>query len=169
MSLVSLAEHDADKQIERGARGYISPFIFPQPTAAADSPDPDEAAARFFKMTPQKFRELRQWILETNKECEERLASEMVLVFRLNDQRTFMIRVGYMSKAQAVKTVRWVAAGDLLDLDNLYSGIFIRADHLFITENKIADGLRRYGSEIEPRDFINRLITERADQNRKAA
>jgi hypothetical protein len=170
MGLISLAADIADAQLEKGARGYIDPFIFPEQRRAepARSSDPDEEAAQRWNMTPQKLRELRLFIQQTNKECEERLAREKVLVYKLNEQRTWMTPVGYITKGEAANVVRWVVPGELLDLDGLYGGMFIRADHLFISENLILDGLQRHGSNITAGNLVNRLIDERCSQRTAA-
>jgi hypothetical protein len=138
--------------------------IFSQPTRASVAPsDPDEAAARNFNMTPEALRELRAWVLKVNKEYEERLARENVVVFKLNEQRTSMTLVGYMTKEEAAKAAPGIIAGELLELDN-YGGMFVRADHLFISENKIAEGLNRYGPDVTLGALIDHLIDERNER-----
>lgn len=119
-----------------------------------------------FNMKPEKLREFRLWIQKTIKECDERLAREKVALYKLNEQRTFMKPVGYMTKGEAINVARGAIGGELLDLDNVYGGMFVRADHLFISENKLVDGLRRYGSDVEPGVLISRLIDERCNERR---
>jgi len=168
MALTSLAEHIADTQLGHGARGYISPFIFPQQrTLPVPLSDLDDANARKLGMTPEKLRELRLFFQKTNKECEERLAAEMVAFFALNAERTRATYVGYVSKGEAGKVVRGIVRGELLDLDPHYAGIFVRANHLFISESKLVDGIHRYPN-IDVWDVISRLIAERASERNAA-
>jgi hypothetical protein len=138
--------------------------IFSRSTPASLAPsDPDEATARKLGMTPEKLREVRAWVQKTTKECNERLAREKVLVFKLNEQRTLMTTIGYMTKDEASK-VAWIAGGELLDLDDLYGGMFVRADHFFISENKLLDAERRYGSGLELGVLIDYLLSERTER-----
>jgi hypothetical protein len=44
---------------------------------------------------------------------------------------------------------------ELLDLDAV-GGMFIRADHLFISETKVEDGLRRFAPEALLNGLLNR-------------
>ena len=78
-----------------------------------------------------------------------------MLIFKLNEQRTRALPVGFLAKGEAAKRLG-VFEFELLDLDN-YGGMFVRADHLFISETKVVDGLRRYA----PEALLNGLLNER--------
>jgi hypothetical protein len=166
MGYSSLAHDIAERQLEHGARGYISPFIFPTPTYASARPsDPDEATARKWNMTPEKLREFRVWVLKTMKEYEERLAREKVLVLKLNEQRTVMTLVGYMAKDEAVKKVAIsVIGGELLNLDDTYGGMLVRVGYFFISEKKLLKGLERHGPDLKLDALIDHLIAERNER-----
>jgi hypothetical protein len=106
-------------------------------------------------MPPSELAEIRLWLQQENKECEERLAREQMLIFKLNEQRTKALPVGFLPKREAAKTIG-VFKFELLELDN-YGGMFVRADHLFISQTKVVEGLRRYA----PEALLNGLLNER--------
>lgn len=169
MSLVSLADDIATAQLERGARGYISPFIFPtRHTLQLATPHEREAVDQF-GMTPRDWEGVRQLIKKADKEWEERSAREHVLVYKYNKERTEATCLGYMTKAKAVKVVRFVAGGELLDLDNRHGGILAYVGHLYISEAKLADGISRYGTDISVNDLVGKLLDECAAERRVAA
>jgi hypothetical protein len=109
--------------------------------------------------TPEKQAAFLAWFNPIIKECMERLAREKVLVYKLNEQRTELSGVGYLTKEET-EALAWVLGGEMLDLDHVYGGILFRNDYLIISENKFEQGLRRYGSDIEPGDLIEHLIRE---------
>ena len=146
-------------ELANGAKGFIDQFNYPKltskPRASAASP-----AGNLLGMTPDDLTKFRLWLHKVNKECEERLSRENVVVYKLNKQRTMAELVGYMTKGEAAKAVREVVPGELLDLDN-YGGIFIRADHLFISETKAIDGLSRCGPDATTGELIHILLNDR--------
>ncbi len=131
MALAKHHEEIGERRRENNAR-IIDEFDYPRATSQS---------AEWAAIPHGEVIRLRLWVQRVNRECEERLSREMLVVYKLNKQRTILTPLGYMPKAEAVKTARWVAGGELLDLDDLYGGIFIRADHLFISETKFLQGL----------------------------
>ncbi len=133
------------------ARGYIDQFNFPQSIyehASAASSDPGE--------TDPDGIEFHRWLHPIIKKNKERLAREKVAVFRFNERRTFMTTVGYMTIGEASKACG-VWSGELLGLDGRYGGVAIHGNHLFISDKKMIDGIRRYGPDIELGELISRL------------
>jgi hypothetical protein len=65
----------------------------------------------------------------------------------------------YLTKGEAAEKTH-VMPADLLDLDPLYGGMHIFDDHLFVSDNLLADGLRRHGSEITLTELVSMLMSE---------
>jgi|GraSoiStandDraft_50_1057286.scaffolds.fasta_scaffold436138_2 hypothetical protein len=100
---------------------------------------------------------------QANSKRGERLSREMVLALKVpNPPRlklTVLSRVGFLTKRKAAETLG-VPSFNLLNLDDVHGGMLVTADHLFISEAKVADGLTRY----EPGIVVSRLIKERAQR-----
>src|SRR5713101_5405321 len=99
MGLVSLQADIIERRSENGARIIFEdqypegkPKLTPQDEPALTG----RAAA--LGMTPAKLIALREWLQQVSKECEEALAREMTLVYKLNEQRTRVLAVHYLSK-----------------------------------------------------------------------
>jgi len=124
------------------------------------SPKGEELAetAEEFGMTREKLIAMRRWVQRVNKECTERLAREMTVMYTLNEPRDRVLAAQYLTKHDAAEAARTVAPGDLLDLDCVYGGVMVRGIYIFVSEDAIEDGLQRYA----PEDLLNGLIHERA-------
>ncbi len=101
----------------------------------------------------------RELLDRLSKECAERLAREMTLVYSLNEQRSRVQAVHYLSKGEAAEMTKAVMGGELLDLDCGYGGMLLR-------DNYISDGggrltqirtRARGASEWPPRGATGRL------------
>lgn len=148
--LVKLYEKDViEPRLEHGAR-IVFEYQHPQP-----APKRDETTNPFL-LTPTQLREFRAFVQRANRECEERLAREMVMAYKLNKERTFATSLGFITKGEAAKATG-VGGGMLLDLDNLYGGVLAFVGYLFISEGKLTHGVHTYG----PDAFIDGLISER--------
>jgi hypothetical protein len=113
------------------------------------------SAAQALGMTPEKLIALREWVQRVGKENKERLLRETTLVYTLNEHRTRVLAVEFISKEEAAAKYV-VAGGDLLDLDCIYRGVLVRGRYIFVSESAAAQGLSRY----EPTELLNGLIEE---------
>jgi hypothetical protein len=106
------------------------------------------------------------FVRRANEKYKERLSREMVVLFKLKEQRTEMSAeyvispVGCFTKGEAAE-LTGVSGGELLDLDNLYGAIIGRTGYLFISESREQHGIRKYGSDVTVAALIDDLIKER--------
>jgi hypothetical protein len=106
-------------------------------------------------MSPETVRQLKELIARESKVWTKRLESEMVLAYRANKERTVATNVGFITKAEAVKTTG-APFGWLLDLDSIWGGSLVFGDHLYISEAKLAQSVQRYGAD----EFFNGILNE---------
>jgi hypothetical protein len=149
MALAKHAEEIAERRARNNAR-VIFEYQYPHGNAlpaakAAPSVQPDE-----------KIIALREWVHRAIRESNERLAREMVALYRLDEQHSELVPVGYMTKGEAAKVARRVVPGELLDLDTYYGGMFVRAGYLFVSEATLLRAIDQYGD-----DPIGGLIAEK--------
>jgi hypothetical protein len=152
---MALAKHHEEilmRRRENRAR-IVDEFVHPQEAIGRpDSSDP-------FNFSPKELADLRAFVQRISRECKERLAREMTLVFKFNKERTRFWSVGYLTKGEAAE-ITSVMPAELLDLDPLYGGMHIFNDHLFISDNLLFPALDRYGSDITSADLIQKLSSE---------
>jgi hypothetical protein len=158
MGYASLQGDIVERRSENNARVIFDdlnvPPVFGQPI---NKEDPKIAKmAKALNMTPAELIAAREWIQRVTKECNERLAREMTMVFRLSKDYSRIVEARYLSKAEASE-YGLVIGGDLLDLDARYGGMLVRSGYVFISEKLLAEGLSKY----EPADLLNGLIAER--------
>jgi hypothetical protein len=160
MSLVSLEADIIERRVQDGARAIFENYTFYAANDSRLSPKGEELAetAEEFGMTREKLIAMRRWVQQVTKECNERLAREMTVMYTLNEPRDRVLAAQYLTKHDAAETARTVVPGDLLDLDDIYDGVLVRSTYIFVSEKAIEDGLERY----EPEDLLNGLIHERA-------
>lgn len=143
MALAKHYEEIIERRARNGARVIFEYQHSSKPFSGGDTTGaPSPAVSRIIA--------LRAWMRRVTKECNERLAREMTAVYKLtklDGHRVEASPVGYMTKGEAAKLVRRVVPGELLDLDN-YGGMFVRADHLFISEGRFMEGIERYGDDV---------------------
>jgi len=157
MGLVSLDADIVDRRSESGARVI---YEYQQTSISHAQLDPQASKiasmAKSLGMTPAELIEFRQWVRRVTKECDERLANEMTVVYTLNKQRTRILKVEYVTKAEATE-VAPVAGGELLDLDQIFGGVLVRGCYVFVSDQALEDGLTRY----RPHELLDGLISER--------
>jgi len=154
MALAKHHEEIAEKRSNNGAR-IIYDYQLPQGYRRDEEP----TASSLFSIPPEELKAARAFLKRINDECQQRLANEKAMVFRLNKERTRMWFVGYMTKGEASKIS--YEAFDILDLDNVYGGMYVRADHLFVSENRLIEGVNTYGWNDDPFELINKLLQEK--------
>jgi hypothetical protein len=93
--------------------------------------------------TAAELTSFRKLLQRVEKECEERLSREMTLVYALNEPRTLVLAAHYLSKGEAAEMTK-VPGVFLLDLDHVYGGVLVRNDCVFVSEQMLAEGLRKY-------------------------
>jgi len=117
-----------------------------------------------WQLSPEQVMLTRQFFERVNKECEERMAREKVIVYKfvkLNERQTALTLLEHMTKAEAVELRAGVTGGQLLDLDAVYMGILLSDGYLFISENAMVRGLRKYGSDVALITLIEGLFEEK--------
>jgi hypothetical protein len=67
----------------------------------------------------------------------------------------------YLTKGEAAE-LSGAPWGHILDLENIYGGLLLRGSYLFISEETVSDGLRRYGSDFTLSLLIDDIARERA-------
>jgi hypothetical protein len=159
MSLVSLEADIVERRVQDGARIIFENYTYFAPNDSRLSPRGEELAetAEEFGTTREKFIALRQWVQKVTKECHERLAREMTVMYTLNEPRDRVLAAQYLTKHDAAAIARTVVPGELLDLDDVYGGVMVRGTYIFVSEMAIEDGLTRY----QPEDLLNGLIYDR--------
>src|SRR5260370_19565258 len=158
MGLVSLQADIIERRSENGAR-IIFEDQYPQGEAKLTPQEDPALTARGAApgMTPAELIALREWAKRVKEECAEALSREMALVYKLNEQRTRVLAVHYLSKGEAVEMTKAVPGGMLLDLDGSYGGMLVRNGYVFVSEQAAMEGLRKY----EPEALLNGPIQER--------
>jgi hypothetical protein len=150
MAFPKYREDDLDRRIENSA-AILDEY---QPSLTeidrrASSPQGESTLASMaeaVRMTQAELIAMREWVQSVIKECDERLSREMTLVYRLNEQRTRVLAVKYMSKGEAAEWAKAVPPGELLGLDSVYGGMLLCDSYVFVSERTLAEGLREYAS-----------------------
>ncbi len=101
MALSSLAEHIAETQLERGARGYITPFIFPQPASKPastgslfyDTPQARRASTNLFerlmpKLTLKDRIDLNVIVTKTPRVVFQAVTPRRAVIVEIRKRRT---------------------------------------------------------------------------------
>jgi hypothetical protein len=146
-------EDIALRRCEDGAR-IVYEYQHPQPAPSYSQPWGS------LGLSPEKLADLRNWVQRVNKECEERLAREMVLHYEFNKERTTVVAAQYVTKGDAAKAA-FVPGGELLDLDVLYGGALVLGRHIFISEAAFERCLLRHGSDLTTSALFDDLFAER--------
>jgi hypothetical protein len=159
MSLVSYLADITERRAEHDARVIFEDFTYHARGDCRLSPKGEELAAlaEEWGTSREKLIAMRQWAQRITKECEERLARELVVLFTLNEARDLVLGKQYITKGEAAE-IAYTPGGDILDLDDIYGGLLVRGRYIFISETAVIDGLKRY----EPDSLLNGLIHERA-------
>lgn len=161
MGFKSLQDDVIERRAENGARVIFETYGCYFSNDLRLSPRGEELAetAEELGMSRRKLIFLRLWLQRVTRECEERLAREMTVMYTLNEPRDRILAAKYLTKQEAAELAPMVVPGELLDLDEMYGGVMVRGRHIFVSEDAIADGLTRY----EPEELLNGLIHERAE------
>lgn len=103
-------------------------------------------------LSPENWAAVKAVVQEINQRSRRRYAEERALLYRLSQERTSATNLGYMTKGEAANIARGVVTGEILDSDDLYGGVMVRAGYLFISEVKLEAGLREHGSNLTLND-----------------
>jgi len=159
MSLVSLQADINERRLENDAIIVFEDQYAARKRQSAARFDPQLiAAAKSMDMTPEELFDLRRWIRRVTKECKERLAREMTLVYTLNEPRDRVLEVELTSKMKAADKYP-IPGGDLLDLEGIYGGVLVRGQRIYVSQAAFEQAATRY--ENDPVAILNGLIAER--------
>jgi hypothetical protein len=169
---MALAKHHEEIILRRSDHGARIVYEYQHPQGATKrGADPDQlrSAGRSGdrpELTPEKWVALKATIDRMINECNERLAREMTAVFKLNEQKTKLSKVGFVTKSEAA-AVTGVHERELLELDSVYGGTFVRSGHLFISEIAFVNGVRTYGTDLAPSVFIDAVMKDSRERRQK--
>ncbi len=166
---MALAKHGEEISERRTANGaaIIYEYQHPQANGRRRKTDMAEKSANPYLLSPEELKEAREAIRRINQKCEERMASEMTLLCKWeeHDKGVVVTALGFMTKSEAAKITGWLASAQILSLDT-YGGFIVSCGYLFISERRVAEGLRKYGMHEEA--LITGILRDRqAERNRE--
>ncbi len=157
MGLISLQADINERRLENGASVVFEDQYPVRYRSNAKFAPELIRAAQSLDITPDELFELRKWIRREINDATERLNREMAVVYTLNAARDRTTGAEFITKMEASEKYP-IAGGDLLDLDYLYGGMFVREGFIFISEAAFMDATDRY----EPADILNGMFAERS-------
>jgi hypothetical protein len=104
---------------------------------------------------------IRQVFQKNKQKYQQRLAQETTFLLKFNADGIGLSESRYLTKGEAAE-LSGAPWGHILDLENIYGGLLLRGSYLFISEETVSDGLRRYGSDFTLSLLIDDIARERA-------
>lgn len=147
---MALAKHHEEIIERRSRNGALIVYEYQHSSGDRRAAEPRSP----LDLSPEKWAEVRAFVHEINERCKQRYATEMTLLYKLNKERTIATGIGFMTKGEASEIADGVLSCEILDLDNVYGGIMVRADYLFISKAKLEAGLLKHGTGLTLNDLL---------------